>query len=194
MNPSEFEMRVRSSVYRASAAVAVLPTVAPPNPPQPADFIATYFAHYLGEPIPAMTDGVREGFLHAGSQVQMLFVAITHTQWCFIADWLNTEFSSQIIASSSIRCFTDRVTAANEPFRQRIGRTDYLVLVSTPYGAKNTVKSHVSDIWRVQVNVLNTPPPSASAAKPMKFTLQTPDRFKNLPPRPQPFTPTNRKD
>lgn len=193
MNPNEFEMRVRSSVYRASAAVAVLPTVAPPTPPQPADFIATYFAH-LGEPIPAMTDGVREGFLHAGSQVQMLFVAINHTQWCLFVDWVNSEFSPQIIASSSIRCFTDRVTAANEPFRQRIGRTDYLVLVSTPYGAKNTVKSHVSDVWRVQVNVLNTPPPSASAPKTMKFTLQTPDRFKNLPPRPQPFTPTNRKD
>lgn len=187
MNPNEFEMRVRSSVYRASAAVAVLPTVAPPTPPQPADFIATYFIQ-RGEPIPAMTDGVREGFLHAGSQVQMLFVAINHTQWCLIADWLNTEFSSQITASASIRAFTDRVTAANEPFRQKIGRTDYLVLVSTPYGAKNTVKSHVRDIWRVQVNVLNAPTVSA------KFTLQTPDRFKNLPPRPQPFTPTNRKD
>jgi len=193
MNPNEFEMRVRSSVYRASAAVAVLPTVAPPNPPQPADFIATYFA-YMGEPVPAMTNGVREGFLHAGSQVQMLFVAINHTQWCLCADWLNREFSSQITASASIRCFTDRVTAANEPFRQRIGRTDYLVLVSTPYGAKNTVKSHVSDIWRVDVNVLNAQPSPSPPPQPMKRKLHTPDRFKNLPPRPQPFTPTNRKD
>lgn len=193
MNPSEFEMRVRSSVYRASDAVAVLPTVAPPQPPQPADFLAAYFAR-LGEPIPAMTDGVREGFLHAGSQVQMLFVAINHTQWCLFVDWVNREFSPQIIASSSIRAFTDRVTSANEPLRQRIRRTDYLVLVSTPYGEKNAVKSHVSDIWRVNVNVLNHQPSPTSSPQPMKFNLQTPDRFKNLPPRPQPFTPTNRKD
>lgn len=193
MNPNEFEMRVRSSVYRASDAVAVLPTVAPPQPPQPADFLAAYFAR-LGEPIPAMTDGVSEGFLHVGSQVQMLFVAINHTQWCLFVDWVNREFSPQIIASSSIRAFTDRVTAANEPFRQRIRRTDYLVLVSTPYGEKNAVKSHVSDIWRVNVNVLNHQPSPTSSPQPMKFTLQTPDRFKNLPPRLQPFTPTNRKD
>lgn len=193
MNPNEFEMRVRSSAYRASAAVAVLPTISPPNPPSPADFIASYFV-FTNQPIPAMTDGIREGFLHAGSQVQMVFIEIDHLKWCLVADFVNTEYSSQITASANIRAFTDRVTSANEPFRQRIGRTDYLVLVSTPYGEKNTVKNHVSDIWRVSVNVLNHQPSPTSSPQPMKFNLQTPDRFKNLPPRPQPFTPTNRKD